>query len=588
MSHAFDPAASAFLNALLREWTGWRVLASAEAPDLAGARAPRVIEIRLRSRSAVLYVGALSLSRAGRHRLVFPVHLREREGRVRAISFAELVALVVAEEGIVGRVTQESAQRFMVRVLASARNIAMNLEERAGDIERIFSAPLGFIEAEQALLTGHAIHPTPKARDGLADADARRYAPELGRGFPLRWYAVRRERCLARSVTPEPAEAIVMQLFDDDPALSTDLLRAMPHGHVLLPAHPWQAAHWTASEAGRRAVARGDLIDLGEAGSPWAATSSLRTVHAPHARWMLKFSASVRLTNSLRTLRIPELERGLLLSRVPETPRGRELGRRHPRLSVLREPLYLGLRADDGSAIEDSTVAFRDNPFRGAGKPNTYVLAALLQDHPQRGQTRLSHHVTELARAERRAPAEVAVRWLRAFLAVVLEPLLVAQADYGILLSAHQQNLVVRLGAGYPDFTWFRDCQGTAYTALARDLFGRDVEGLDAHTFDGDRGSFFFSYSVIINAVFGVLSALAMDDVAGEEDLLVELRRFLVELRSRPLGDRSCLDYLLDSPRLWSKGNFFCCLREINETTIDDPLLIYHEVANPLHAPTSS
>jgi N2-citryl-N6-acetyl-N6-hydroxylysine synthase len=578
MTDAFDPAASAFLNAFLREWSGFRSHASEDEPGL------HVIEIPLRQGGGTLEIRARHLSRAGRHHLVAPVHLRDSKGARRALPFEDLVALILAEEDLVGPIAPDQASRFAARVLASSRNIAQHVEARAGDMEKLFSAPMDFIEAEQALLTGHSIHPTPKARDGLSDADARRYAPEFGQRFALRWFAVRRERWLARGVTLTPADTIARQLFAEDAGMSR--LRAVPEGHALLPAHPWQAARFRELPSVERAFASGDLVDLGEGSASFTATSSLRTVYSPCAPWMLKFSTSVRLTNSLRTLRIPELDRGLLLCRVLDTPRGRDFARRFPRFRILAEPLYLGLCDSEQQAIEETLVTFRENPFRGKDRCEAYVLAALLQDHPHSGESWLARHVRALAKSEGRSPDVTAGLFFRRFLDAVLEPLLVAQADYGLLLSAHQQNLVLRLREGYPDLVWFRDCQGTAYSALALSLFGRDVEGLAEHTFEGERGNYFFSYSVVINAVFNVVASLAGDGLAAEDDLLFLLRSFLLELRRRSLGDPGCLDYLLQSEKLWSKGNFFCALRGINETTADDPLRIYHQVDNPLTAPS--
>ena len=65
----FDPSASAFLNAFLREWTGFRVLEGDSPHDLAGTRSRRVIEVPLPSRGGALHIRAHRLSRTGRHRL---------------------------------------------------------------------------------------------------------------------------------------------------------------------------------------------------------------------------------------------------------------------------------------------------------------------------------------------------------------------------------------------------------------------------------------------------------------------------------------------------------------------------------------
>jgi len=540
----FDPSASAFLNALLREWSGWRVTGSA-------------VEIPLPSRRSTLRVALRSMTVAGRHRFAFPALLQSDGGFVRILDFSEMVGLIAGEPAIVGDVEVE---RFTFRVLESARNVNDIVASRAGDLEALFHAPLDFRQAEQGLLTGHSIHPTPKSRAGFSDEDARAFAPEYAPEFRLRWVAVPRSRLVARTREAELTAARI------DALLGNHHLREVPAGHALLPVHPWCAPSGD------------DLVDLGEAGPAWAPTSSLRTVWAAESPWMLKFSLPVHLTNSVRTLKVAELERALVLGEVLASPLGREFETRYPDFRILREPLYLGLRGDNDRL--ESLVSFRDNPFgeRGAA----CVLATLLADHPRRAESRLGNDVRALAEREGRAPHEVGVDWFRAFLRVAMEPVLVAQADYGILLSAHQQNLILGLRGGYPERAWFRDCQGTAYTDLSAELPLAKIAGVEENVYSGERAYFFFAYSAIVNAAFGVVASLALDGVVDEAVLFRELRAFLLQLRRRELRDRGCLDYLVEAKTLWSKGNFFCCLRALNETSLADPMDIYHPMENPI------
>lgn len=70
---------------------------------------------------------------------------------------------------------------LVARVADSVRRTAAFVTERrkcpADD-------PDLFLAAEQALVLGHPLHPTPKSREGLSEAEARLYSPELRGSFP--------------------------------------------------------------------------------------------------------------------------------------------------------------------------------------------------------------------------------------------------------------------------------------------------------------------------------------------------------------------------------------------------------------------
>ncbi|MCH8333572.1 hypothetical protein IIC65_06525 [Candidatus Sumerlaeota bacterium] len=57
----------------------------------------------------------------------------------------------------------------------------------------------------------------------------------------------------------------------------------------------------------------------------------------------------------------------------------------------------------------------------------------------------------------------------------------------------------------------------------------------------------------------------------------------LERLAARPSGNLACLDYLLRSPTLGTKGNFLFSLKNTNENTeVTDPLAGYVQMPNPL------
>lgn len=82
--------------------------------------------------------------------------------------------------------------------------------------------------------------------------------------------------------------------------------------------HPWQADYLLEQDWCQRLVEKGALRDLGEAGAPWLPTSSSRSLYSETNSDMIKFSLSVRLTNSVRTLSVKEVKRGMRLAGAGE------------------------------------------------------------------------------------------------------------------------------------------------------------------------------------------------------------------------------------------------------------------------------
>ncbi|MGI9280418.1 MAG: IucA/IucC family C-terminal-domain containing protein, partial [Endozoicomonas sp.] len=214
----------------------------------------------------------------------------------------------------------------------------------------------------------------------------------------------------------------------------------------------------------------------------------------------------------------------------------------------------------------------------------TELLASLTQDNPV-GESRLVNLIRELAAREKAEPEAIAQKWFGKYLSKVLEPLMVGQSDFGLLFGAHQQNLLIRMPQGYPEKVYFRDCQGTGYSQLARELLKEHLPQADEekeHHVSEQLGNRLFTYYLLINSTFGVISALGASKILSEKELLPSLYCFLDNLRKQGRRDTSCLDYILDSRELWSKGNFYCAYCNINENTLKDPMDVYHSMRNPL------
>ncbi|TCR70313.1 N2-citryl-N6-acetyl-N6-hydroxylysine synthase [Bosea sp. BK604] len=573
----------AFLLSLMREWRGWSIESEVALPS-DSARPRRVLRLPLAGRD--IRVALTHASQVGCHGIRPPFYEIGPDGSVRVVGFPELANLVASEPDIAGPDAGAKALVFLRRALDSLANVEDTLKRPTLD-EVVFSGrDPSFIEAEQALRFGHNVHPTPRSRDEFTLEDSRRFAGEYGRGFALHWWSVSPQIVLQGSSRELAASEMAARLATDDPVMEAAIRDQAASGRVLLPMHPWQASRLMLDPAIARLMKAGHIRTLGPAGSPWYATSSLRSIYAPHAAWMLKMSLSLRLTNSQRLIEPYECERGIEIDKLLAGAVGQRIATQFPSFKVMGEPGYLALRDEDGAPLRSTIVVFRDNPFGSGESPSAAVLAGLCEIGPDGRESALAAIVRRIAAREGSDPGEIALPWFERFLQIVAMPLLGVQADYGLLFGAHQQNIVVGLDDGWPARLHFRDCQGTGYVREflpSLSELAPDVRLEAGHIFDTGYAARLAGYYLIVNSVFSVIGALAIARLATEKRLLAALRIALSELAAQPLRDRTCLDYLLTSPTLVSKGNFMICFRNINENTdVTDPLAGYVELPNPI------
>ncbi|MDT0305622.1 IucA/IucC family protein [Streptomyces sp. DSM 44917] len=479
------------------------------------------------------------------------------------------------------------------RVADSARRTAAFLAARRSDPGPAAHGH-AFLEAEQSLLLGHPLHPTPKSREGLTDGEARRSSPELRGSFRLHWLAVAPSVLAADSAWyergeagPVPAAALTARLAG--PGLP------LPPGAAALPLHPWQAREALRRPEAAALLDAGLLRDLGEHGEPWHPTSSLRTVHRPGAPAMLKLSLGLRITNSRREHLRKELHRGVEVHRLLESGLDREWRAACPGgdFDILRDPAWLAVNAPDGRPVPGLDALLRQSPF--GPEQDVACLAALTAPRPWPGRpraelrSRLAGLVTGLAARTGRGVPAVAAEWLLRYLRAAVRPLLWLDAHAGIALEAHAQNTLVLLDReGWPAGGRFRDNQGYYYRASARDALRRRLPGL------GDRSDTFvtdevaderFAYYLGINNVLGLIGALGSEGLADEAVLLAAFRGFLAG-EARRAGDgplSSLVPRLLDAPTLRCKANLLTRLHGLDELVGPvDGQSVYVTVANPL------
>lgn len=595
-------AATSFFNALLRESSAWRFerdedenAGGEEAggenkggenkggeKHIARAGAGLARMALDETGRCVLCIRLLHRSLAGRCRLALPLFL-EIEGRREAVDFIDAVRAVlkapwVVHHPLIGELDDQRRERFLKSVIESRDNIAASLAER-GEVDDGSGDTPGFLDAEQGLLAGHDFHPAPKSRAPFTLEEARRYTPEHRARFRLAWWGVSPARAVGASSRARPAPSLTRELLPEA------LARHLPPDWVALPLHPWQSRYL----AGRAEIAplieADELRVLGDEpggedereGRFWYPTSSHRSLYSPQAEWMVKGSLSARLTNSVRVLHENEVMRGLRLDQWwPEV--GDEIKKT---FELMQEPAWLGFKGESGEIEEASLAVLRENAVP-APKAPLIVLATLAQPLAGTGETLLSASVRRLAARQGGSPAQAAIGWFDDYLDHVLSPLIRLVVEEGIVMLAHQQNILVRLDNDRPAGVLYRDCQGSGVT---EHFFTRHPQADVSrdHRISDAMLKRYFPYYVLLNATLAVSGALAEAGLVDERELMGRLRACLERLQDVCRdGDVGLILHLLTSPVFEAKGNFFCYLSGINESTLDDPSRIYVTIANPL------
>lgn len=588
-------SSNAFLNALLREWVQWQhhpicpfSLNFSLNQSNGQADAKGGILLSLADHQLSVWLPLVHYSVVGRHIFSLPLWLVSKSDSkiVRNCGLLELAALVASDTVIGGqRSTNRGSWLFLKRVADSAINLADAEVAREKDMHQLAWPKAGYLDAEQGLIYGHPVHPTPKSRDEFSSAEVRAYGPEFASMFSLEWLALSPDAVWSVDCEEQSAQQRLSGLLANDLELRDAVAQAnIPPNWILLPVHPWQTRvlrHCPAYQHWQRA---GKLKELGVLGQKWYPTSSVRALFAPNEQYMLKHSLSVRLTNSTRVLQQSEVARGALVYGAFMSPLGQQLSKRCPTLTILHERAAFALANPAGGPLIESFVLLRDNPFKAHDK--AYVMATLCQDGLNGAPGMLGKLIQTLAKREQQPLSDVARQWFNRFLEVALRPFLIAMSDFGFLFSAHQQNIILGLDNGYPSCVYFRDCQGTTFTPDTIQQLQPYVPGIEAACelrFNQTEINRLYGYYLIVNNVFNVISALGIAGVANEAQLVADLRQFLVQLKVQGLNNPAFVDYLLNSAQIESKGNFMICLRNVNETIeLDGSFSSYVPMSNPI------
>ncbi|WP_129116409.1 IucA/IucC family protein [Halegenticoccus tardaugens] len=586
--HAASATIHAFLNCYLRETGDYEVVRTSRTPIDAGTDRTAVCE--LDEQRLELFVPLRYESPTGRHLFELPVRYRSGDGEPVPADAATLAALLGKELSLAAG-GEGDLSELLRRVLVSERNVERFVEGRADDAERLYGFETDFRDAEQSLVYGHLLHPTPKSREGIADHEAGTYAPELRGSFPLYYFRADPSVLDGGSAREESAvEWVKSELRADDEVPASFVDANVEGDDALVPIHPWQADYLLDQPHVRAAIDDGVLEPLGRVGREYFPTTSVRTAYSPESSFMHKGSLAVQITNSERTNKLPELDRGVAVAELLETELGEELRDRFPGFDVVRDPAYLTLdlgayqSADEGpeSGFE---VVLRENPFRGLDAANATPVVGLCQDGID-GPSRLARIVETLAEREGRSTAAVSRDWFRRYLDRSLRPILWLYLTWGVGVEAHQQNSVLRLDGGYPAEFFYRDNQGYYFCESTYDEVDALLPGVGerADTICPDAvADERIRYYVVLNNVFGVVNAFGVADLVDERDLLAVLREELRSLREFDRDGSELVESLLSERRLPCKANLRTRVRDMDELVGSlEEQSVYTEIPNPI------
>ncbi|MEC3885756.1 IucA/IucC family protein [Halobacillus sp. HZG1] len=557
-----------FLNCYLRETGNYEWENSGDV---------KMLRIALVRQHVIIHVPVNYWSLTGRHLFDFPMIFQsEGSEESNTLDYVTMTTLLV-KEWLIGNGQEWSEDELVLRVLLSCKKMKDYVAARYEDRHKLMEEDFTYIEAEQSLLFGHLLHPTPKSKQGLTDVEDREYSPEYKGRFQLHYFSVNPELVEEDSSLGRTASACIFEDVKDKDG-AEPLVEEWNKGRVLLPMHPLQVPVVLKDPEVQRYLASGDVTHLGPAGAGFTATSSFRTLYSEASRFMYKFSVPVKITNSLRANQPKELARGVEVSRLLDTELGEQLSHHHPNFHMMKDPAAINIPlSKETSGFE---VSLRENPFDQDNEQAT-LIAGLVQDHAYGGPSRLSAIIHSLAEKEGRALEEVSLEWFDQYLSISLDPILWLHHTYGIALEAHQQNSVVRLENGYPSAFYYRDNQGYYFSRSKADHLMELLPSLNSKSdtiCEDEVADERLRYYFFFNHLFGLINGFGVSRLADEEKLMDLLRKRLMNHHPSLF-----VQTLLEESKLPCKANLLTRLYDMDELVGPmEAQSVYTAVENPL------
>lgn len=461
------------------------------------------------------------------------------------VTAAEALELLLDELSLISPSTAPELAR---RTYASRDRIARIVRDRLQQPDD----PLDFLAAEQALIFGHWMHPAPKALGGMNAEEERGMTPDWRGAMQLHALSVDAELVAAS----QSGLAHHLPGFDIDPG----------EGRTILPAHPLTLDRLSRDPQIAALLAGGRIRDMGPVGSPWHATSSVRTLWSPDSDFMVKVSLPVTVTNSQRMNKRHELLAGALMAR-----RIAGFGERFGPMRLITDPHWMGLDLPGGNET-GFEIILRDNPYRQPRGGQVMQVAAL-SSAPLPGRRSM------LARA---IGTHDPVLWFKAYLDVAVAPPLRLYDATGIGFEAHQQNALLDLSQGLPCRCDLRDNQGFF---ISQDMADAEQRAIPQLVYSRGEVEDALGYTLIVNQVFSIIHRLAVDGLLAEARSLGLLASHLERLAEELPGHGSELvRRWLTGATLPMKGNLLTQLGGVDELHIPGERAPHVRIPNPVAA----
>ncbi|MFD9626274.1 IucA/IucC family protein [Peribacillus muralis] len=575
-----------FLNCYFRETGNGRLEESKNYPELEEGVPDSLIVCNLTSQDITLLVPIKYWSETGRHIFAFPAYYRTSSKQIRELDYVTMVS-AISKELLLEQGRTDSEDELMLRVILSSQNIQRYVEARIEDFDALQSCDFTYIEAEQSLLLGHLLHPTPKSKQGISERDEAVYSPELKGEFQLHYFLADPAIVIQDSSETLSASEIIKTELMADLEVSQefrDKYCNKDSQYIIIPAHPLQAKDLVEKGEVKVLIETGQLIHAGPLGKKFTATSSFRTVYSASSRYMYKFSVPVKITNSLRSNLQKELDRGVEIARLLDSELGDELKKYHPAFRIIKDPAYITIKTTEQDSGFD--VDIRENPFHDDDK-QTSLIAGLCQDNAFGAPSRLAAIIRKLSAAENRTTEEVSIDWFTSYLSMTVEPMLWLFEKYGIVLEAHQQNSIIQLQNGYPSTFHYRDNQGYYYCQSKVDRLLGILPELSKKSFticSDEVAEERLQYYFFFNHLLGLINNFGTEGLISEKKLLQVVHKLVesINAKSDDEGLNRVVFRLLQERKLPCKANLLTRFHDLDELVGSlETQSVYTTIENP-------
>jgi siderophore synthetase component len=479
-------------------------------------------------------------------------------------------------------INEELYQQIENSLLNSKLFLSHKTSIKSSDDAQQQLAKDGFIRSEQALIWGHAWHPTPKSREGISKEELLKLSPEVGASFQLNFLAVKTSLLMAKNSSNMDGIAELQQLHKFE----------LPHGYSLLPCHPYQFEKFKGTALFIQAITEELIIDLGKQGSYWYPTSSVRTLYNSEFGFFLKFSLHVRLTNCIRKNSWYELESAIFLTKAIEQLH-QQRGLPFANFTLMAEPSSVTLNLQDllnkeapehtEGDVQQLSEAF-SLLFRTSFDQTTLdnkqprVAAALFSDD-ENFVSAVLPYVRSLAKFQNLTYNHAALLWCEHYIKALLSPVLYYFFKLGIIFEPHLQNTVIGFTDHLPNHVYLRDLEGTKLIAdlwatdTITDLSERAKQSIYYHRKQGWRR---IAYCALINNISEAIYHLSGESKSQEQKMWQLVSQTISDFQ-QSYGDEDELADLLNGGSIPCKCNFITRLLKRADKAAD-----YVELSNPM------